>query len=197
NIGSWISTFSTGTPLAKLVGIQHFWIDVSLPVKQLRWISIPKNNRKKGSKVELRYDVGWKAGVYRHGVIKRLKAEIEQEGRMAKLIVEVKDPLSQQKAHKTLPPLMLGTFLRLKITGKTLKNVAEFSESLLHDGNYLWLMSADKKLIIHPVKPVWKEQGKIYISQNSLPSEVQIIKSDLSTPVEGMALRPEADNKPQ
>ncbi|MCK5897978.1 MAG: efflux RND transporter periplasmic adaptor subunit [Methylococcales bacterium] len=197
NIGSWISTFSTGTPLAKLVGIKHFWIDVSLPVKQLRWISIPKINSKKGSKVELRYDAGWKEGVYRQGVIKRLKAEIEQEGRMAKLIVEVKDPLSQQKANKTLPPLMLGTFLRLKIAGKTLRNVTELSENLLHDGNRLWLMSENKKLIIQIVKPVWKEQGMVYISQNALPAHAQIIKSDLSTPVEGMALRIQSNDKSQ
>ncbi|MCK5727670.1 MAG: HlyD family efflux transporter periplasmic adaptor subunit [Methylococcales bacterium] len=191
NVGSWISTFSTGTPLAKLVGIKHFWIDVSLPVKQLRWIAIPGINGKKGSKVKLRYDVGWKEGVYRQGVIKRLKAEIEKEGRMAKLIVEIKDPLSQQKANKNLPPLMLGTLLRLKISGKKLRKVVELSENLLHGGNHLWLMSQDKKLILQAVKPVWKEQGMIYISQNSLPANAQIITSDLSTPVEGMSLQPE------
>ncbi|NOQ36134.1 MAG: efflux RND transporter periplasmic adaptor subunit, partial [Methylococcaceae bacterium] len=88
NIGSWVSTFSTGTPLVQLVGTKHFWIDVSLSVDKLRWIAIPAINSKTGAKVKISYETGWGKGVYRYGVIKRLKAEVESEGRMAKLIVE-------------------------------------------------------------------------------------------------------------
>jgi RND family efflux transporter MFP subunit len=189
NIGSWISTFSTGTPLAKLVGIEHFWIDVSLPVNKLSWIKIPNINSKKGSKVKIRYEMGWKKGLYRHGIIKRLKAEIESEGRMAKLIVEVHDPLSQKSTHKGLPPLMLGTFLRLKIAGKMLRNVAGFQERLFHNGNTLWLMTTENTLKIHSVTPVWKEQGLVYLSRGALPANARVISNDLSTPVEGMKLR--------
>lgn len=188
NIGSWISTFSTGTPLAKLVGIKHFWIDVSLSVDKLRWINIPGINSKKGAKVRIGYETGWGKGIYRHGIIKRLKAAVESEGRMAKLIVEVSDPLSQKTENNNAPPLMLGTFVRLKIQGQTLTNVTALSENLLHDGHNLWLMSADNTLLIHPITPVWKEQGQVYFSANSLPNNAKIISSDLSTPVAGMAL---------
>jgi RND family efflux transporter MFP subunit len=189
NIGSWISTFSTGTPLAKLVGIQHFWIDVSLPVNKLRWINIPEINSQQGSTVRIGYEIGWGKGIYRQGVIKRLKAAVESEGRMAKLIVEVNDPLSQLSKNKQAPPLMLGTFVRLKIQGKQLKNVAALPESLLHDGEQLWLMTVDHKLKIYSVTPVWREQGQIYFSAESLPDNLQVISSDLSTPVAGMDLR--------
>ncbi len=189
NIGSWISTFSTGTPLVKLVGIEQFWIDVSLSVDKLRWINIPGINSKKGAKVRIAYETGWGKGVYRYGEIKRLKAAVESEGRMAKLIVEVDDPLSQKSKNKNAPPLMLGTFVRLKIEGKILNRVAALSETLLHDGKKLWLMSAENKLVIYEVTPVWKEQGLVYFSVDSLPPNARVISSDLSTPVQGMRLR--------
>jgi len=189
NIGSWVSTFSTGTPLVQLVGINKFWIDVSLSVDKLRWISIPEINSKTGSKVKISYETGWGKGIYRYGVIKRLKAEIESEGRMAKLIVEVDDPLSQKSKNKNAPPLMLGTFVRLDIAGKTFEDVAEIPETLLHDGNKLWLMSAENTLKIHAITPVWREQGNVYLPKEQLSVDAQIISSDLSTPVQGMSLR--------
>lgn len=189
NIGSWISTFSTGTPLVQLVGIKQFWIDVSLSVDKLRWFNIPRNNSDKGATVRVAYETGWGKGIYRQGTIKRLKAAVESEGRMAKLIVEVDDPLSQKPENKNAPPLMLGTFVRLKIKGKVLSNVAGLPETLLHDGKKLWLMSVENKLVIHEVNPVWKEQGLVYFSVDALPTHARVISSDLSIPVQGMDLR--------
>ena len=95
-----MSAFSTGTPLAKLVGTDTFWVNVSLPVDKLRWISIPVINSDQGSAVKITYETGWGKDVYRVGTVKRLQAELEPEGRMAKLIVEVDDPLSLKTRNK-------------------------------------------------------------------------------------------------
>ena len=189
NIGSWVSTFSTGTPLVRLAGTDNFWIDVSLPVDKLRWIDIPNINSKKGANVKISYETGWGKGIYRYGNIKRLKAEIENEGRMAKLIVEVNDPLSQKPENKTAPPLMLGTFVRLEIAGHTLKNVTELPASVLHDGDTLWLMSKNNTLLMHKIKVLWEEQGNIYLTQEQFPEHIGVISSILSTPVQEMSLR--------
>lgn len=189
NIGSWVSTFSTGTPLVRLAGTDNFWIDVSLPVDRLRWIDIPGINSDKGAKVRISYKTGWGEGVYRYGHIKRLKAEVESEGRMAKLIVEVNDPLSQKPENKDAPPLMLGTFVRLEIEGHIFQNVAALPESLLHDGDTLWLMDKDGRLQLHHVEPAWRELGNIYLSPEQLPENARVVSSELSTPVQGMSLR--------
>ena len=189
NIGSWISTFSTGTPLAKLVGINSFWIDVSLPMDKLKWLSIPGVSDKPASAVKISYDSAWGTGVYRTGTVKRLKAEVEPSGRMAKLIIEVDDPLSQQPANKNAPPLVLGTFVRVAITGHTLHDVIPLPESTLHDGQYLWLVDQRQVLIIKEVQPVWAEQGIIYLSKQQLPENAQVITSNLSTPVAGMQIQ--------
>lgn len=189
NIGSWISTFSTGTPLAKLVGIHSFWIDTSLAMDKLKWLSIPGISDQPASTVKISYDSAWGVGVYRSATVKRLKAEVEPSGRMAKLIIEVNDPLSQQAKNKKAPPLVLGTFVRVAITGKTLNDVIPLPESILHDGRYIWMIDSKQTLVIKEVQPVWVEQGMVYLPEQQLPTNAQIITSNLSTPIAGMRIQ--------
>jgi len=189
NIGAWMSAFSTGTPLAKLVGTDSFWINASLPIDKLAWIQIPGINSQKGSPAKISYETGWGKGVYRLGTVKRLQAELEPEGRMARVIVEVDDPLSQQPANKQAPPLMLGTYVRVEIGGKMLRDVIPVPETVLHDGSQIWLMNDRQTLEINTVSPVWIEQGQVYLSKDQLPENARIITSDLSAPVPGMRLR--------
>lgn len=191
NVGAWMSAFSTGTPLAKLVGTDTFWINASIPVDKLGWIQIPGINSEQGSPVKVSYEKGWGKDVYRTGVVKRLQAEIEQEGRMAKVIIEVDDPLSQKPANKLAPPLMLGTYARVAIEGKTLHDVIRLPETVLHDGRQIWLMTDQQTLDIRTVNPAWIEQGYIYLDKAQLPDNARIITSDLATPVQGMRIRAE------
>lgn len=189
NVGAWMSAFSTGTPLAKLVGTDTFWVNVSVSVDKLRWINIPGINSRQGSPVKISYETGWGQGVYRAGVVKRLQAELEPEGRMAKLIIEVDDPLSQKAANKNAPPLMLGTYVRVDIPGTKLSDVVQLPENILHDGQNLWLLTEQQKLEIRPIQPVWREAGRIYVAKQQLHDSARIIVSDLSAPVPGMQLR--------
>jgi RND family efflux transporter MFP subunit len=190
NVGAWMPAFSTGTPLAKLVGTDSFWINASIPVDKLRWLKIPGINSDQGSPVKITYETGWGKGVFRAGVIKRLQAEIEPEGRMAKVIIEVDDPLSQKPSNKQAPPLMLGTYVRLEIAGNSLNDVIELPETTLHDGQRLWLMTDKQTLTLQTVNPVWTENGMIYLGKQQLPENSQVIVSDLSTPVQDMRIRP-------
>jgi RND family efflux transporter MFP subunit len=189
NIGAWMSAFSTGTPLAKLVGIDSFWINASIPVDKLTWINIPGINSPTGATAKISYEAAWGKNVYRMGTVKRLQAELEPEGRMAKLIVEVDDPLCQKAENKRLPPLMLGTYVRVEIEGHTLENVIKLPETTLHDNRQLWLMTDKQTLDIRTVIPLWTEQGTIYLSRGQLPEIANIITSGLSTPVQGMGVR--------
>ncbi|MFK5947711.1 MAG: efflux RND transporter periplasmic adaptor subunit [Methylococcales bacterium] len=189
NIGSWISTFSTGTPLAKLAGTRSFWVDASVPMDKLKWLSIPGISQQAPSTAKITYDSAWGKGIFRKGTVKRLKAEVEASGRMAKIIVEVMDPLSQKTENKNAPPMVLGTFVRVAITGKTLHKVIALPESTLHDGRYIWLIDQQQFLKIKEVSPVWAEQGVIYLKKQQLPNNAQVISSNLSTPVEGMKIR--------
>ena len=197
NVGAWMSAFSTGTPLAKLVGIDSFWINASIPVDKLSWIKIPGINSQTGSMAKITYEAAWGKGVYRTGTVKRLQAELEPEGRMAKLIIQVDDPLCQKIENKQLPPLMLGTYLRVEIDGITLDDVIKLPETTLRDAQQLWLMTDKQTLDVRTVKPLWSEQGFVYLDKAQLPDNAQIIISDLSTPVPGMLVHTDESAKPK
>lgn len=189
NIGSWISTFSTGTPLVQLVATDSFWIDTSLSLDKIRWIDIPGINSDQGAPATVTYEQAWGPATFRTGTVKRLKAEVEAEGRMAKLIIEVQDPLCLLSENAHSPPMMLGSLVRVQITGKMLHNVLDIPETALHDGKTLWLMSDQGALQFVDVLPVWVEQGRIYLPPEQVPNHPRIIVSDLPAPVEGMRIR--------
>ena len=107
---------------------------------------------------------------------------------MAKVIVEVDDPLNQKTEHKGLPSLMLGAYVRVEIVGKTIKNVYQCPETVLRDAETVWLLQ-DQKLTLQKVTVLWREQGYVYIDSQTLPFEPVIITSDLAVPNSGMPLR--------
>lgn len=189
NIGSRVSNSATGTPLVKLASTDNFWIDVSLPIEKLRWIDIPGINSNKGATVKITMDNAWGPGVYREGIVKQLKAGVDPEGRMAKLIVEVDDPLSLKPNHKNAPTLMLDTLVRVEISGKPLKNVYELPETALHDGRYLWLINDTQTLDITDIRPIWAEQGRFFLDTDQLPPNTRVVASALPAPVKGMRIR--------
>ena len=190
NIGAWMSAFSTGTPLAKLVGTDSFWINVSIPVDKLNWVKIPGINGQSGSIAKISYETAWGKDVYRIGKVKSLQAELEPEGRMAKLIIEVDDPLCQKLENKQLPPLMLGTYVRVAIAGVTLEDVIKLPETTLHDDQQLWLFTEKQTLDIRHVSILWTEQNFVFLAKNQLPENSQIISSDIANPVQNMEVRP-------
>lgn len=189
NVGAWMPAFSTGTPLAKLVGTDSFWINASVSVDKLRWLKIPGINSDHGSSVKITYETAWGKNAYRTGIIKRLQAEIEPEGRMAKVIIEVDDPLSQKPSNKHAPPLMLGSYVHVELAGNSLNDVIELPETIVHDGHQIWLMTDKKTLDIREIDPLWSEQGHIYLSKDQLPDHAEIIISDLPAPVQGMSVK--------
>jgi len=189
NLGSWVSTFSTGTPLVKLAGTDSFWIDTSIPMNQLSWINIPGINDQPPSKAKITYPSAWGDGVYRQGVVKRLKAEVETSGRMAKLIIEVPDPLSLLSKNQSSPPLVLGTLVRVVIEGRILHNVVALPEHVLHDGQQLWFVDDSNQLVIKTVKSVWQEAGKVYLLKQQIPEGLSLIQSNLAEPVAGMQVQ--------
>ena len=195
HIGSWVSVFSTGTPLIKLAGTDSFWILATLRVNKLNKIDIPSINSDTGAEVKIYFPGAWGKQAYRTGIVKRLKVELEASGRMAELIIEIQDPLSRREENKGLPTLILGAFVHLEITGRTLKNVLPIPETVIHSGQTIWLVTEQNTLDIKTVTPLWQENGLVFIAAEQLAENSKIISSSLSTPVQGMTVRVAAKNK--
>ena len=181
------SQVSTQDQLAELVGTDLYWIRVSIPVERLTWVRIPRADDGPGSEVRVLY----RNGFHRQGKVIKLLGDLETEGRMARILVAVKDPLDMESSVNGQPPLLLGEYVRVEIEGRMLENVYRIPRSALRDATNLWLVDDGNHLEIRPVQTVWRDTDTVLLREGLEPGD-RLIISDLSKPVAGMPVRTEA-----
>ena len=176
------------TVLATLVGTDAYWVEVSVPVSKLRWIRIPQKEEDQGSLVRVYDTAAWGEGAYRQGRVIRLEAGLEEQGRMAQLLIEVKDPLSLQPDSAGEPPMLIGAYVRVEIEGKQVPSAAAVEREYLHDGSSVWVMNAQGRLSIRPVEVAFRGTDRVLITEG-IEQGARLVITDLTTPLEGMQLR--------
>ncbi len=173
--------------LGTLIGTDEFWVEVSVPVDQLRWLRIPNRASESGAAVRVYNDAAWGEATHRTGEVIRLRPQLEEQGRMARVLIAVTDPLALEEEQVGLPRLILSTYVRVEIEGTTLSQVATVSRGALRDGDCVYLMGADGGLEIRPVDVVFRAGDAVYA--RGLSAGVRMVTTDLSAPVQGMPLR--------
>ena len=182
------SQISAGAPIVTIIDSDEYWIEVSIPVDRLRWIKIPTASDPTGSNVRIFNESGWGKDLFRTGSVKRLMTEIESQGRMAKILVSVKDPLSLDETNADQPQMILGSYLRVEIAGNELADIVRVPRASLRDKDRVWIMKPDNTLDVRDVDVVWSDNDSVYVT-NSLKNGEMIITSDLPAPVNGMGVR--------
>ncbi len=177
------SRVSSQDALAELVGTDEYRVRASVPVDRLKWIAIPRAEGVEGSKARILYGNG--AGYERTGNVVKLLGELEEEGRMARILITVDDPLDLEHPESTRPPLLIGEYVRLEIEGPQLDGVVALPRSALRDGKQIWIMSDDGTLDIRKVEIAWREEQIVLVNGGIADGE-RIVITDLSTPAPGM-----------
>jgi RND family efflux transporter MFP subunit len=178
DIGSQVSSQEQ---LAELVGTDVYWIQASIPVDRLNWITIPRQSTETGSRVRIFY-----RDKYEHsGKVIKLLGDLEQEGRMARILIEVKDPLGLRRKKKTQLPLLIGEYVRLEIAGRQLDQVYRIPRTALRDNTRIWVASSEDTLKIRDVDVLWRDSETVLFRDGLQPGD-RLIVSELPTPVDGM-----------
>lgn len=180
------ATITISDTLATLIGTDEFWIEASVPVDRLNWINIPGKGQAEGSVVRITDGTG-AAQFSREGRVIHLLPSLETEGRMARVLVSVKDPLNLEGAPG-LKPLLLGSYVSLNIDGGTLGNVISIPRSALRDNNRVWVLNAKGTLDIRTVTPVWRAAEYVLVEDGVETGDL-LVTSDIAAPLEGMALQ--------
>ncbi|MCA9641589.1 MAG: HlyD family efflux transporter periplasmic adaptor subunit [Myxococcales bacterium] len=137
------------TVLATLVGTDNFWVQVSVPLDKLSRIRIPGVNAEAGhgSKATVIQRMG-EQRVERQGEVVRLMGDLDPAGRMARVLVQIPDPLALGGAQAgvgkpnpggndsaTAPseplPLLLGAYVQVQIDGGQLTDVVKLPRTAL------------------------------------------------------------------
>jgi RND family efflux transporter MFP subunit len=185
NLGTRVSPT---TNLATLVGSDAYWIETPVPASQLKWISTGQQDSKTGSPVRIYDTTTWGPDSYRNGHLVGMTAMVEENGRMAKLLTEVPDPLALQPSTKLLPKLLLGSYVRVEIEGQTLPHAAVIERDLVHDGDQIWIMDDQGQLDIRPVEIAFRDRDQVLVTGGVDEGE-RLVISNLPSPVQGMSLQ--------
>ena len=177
-----------GTELMSLVGTDEYWVEVSVPVSQLPWIDVPILAEQAGAKVKVYDQAAWGESVFREGRLIRRLGQVEPEGRMARLLVAVQDPLALTPEHKDKQAMLLGSYVRVEISGKIMNSVIPLDRAWLRNGDQVWVMDSNDTLRIQPVTIGFRGKEQVCVV-DGLPTGARVVKTDIAAPVEGMPLR--------
>lgn len=179
---------SGSTELAHLVGTDQYWLRLTLPVEQLPWVDIPDSSAAIGSEVRVFPQGNSGSTAFRIGHVIRLEASLENQGRMAQLLVAIDDPMSRQPENAGEPMVLLGSYVRAEILGKHIASGIKIDRSYLRDGNTVWLMDERGMLDIRKVDVLFRDKKQVIINGGVHEGEL-IIVSSLASPVAGIPLK--------
>lgn len=175
----------SGTPLATLVGADAFWVQTSVPLSDLTAIRLPAAEQA-GAKAEVRVSTANGTATTRTGVVTRLLGDLDEAGRLARVLVEVADPLDPAEGQ----PLLLGSYVRVEIDAGTISDALEIPRFALREGDRLWVVGPDNTLVIREPAILWRNEDSVLCS-DVLESGESLIVSDLLAPLPGMDLAPQ------
>lgn len=171
------SQVSPQTPIATVVRMDEFWIQAKVPIEDLQQFDIPSISGSNGADVIINYGANHTC----KGKVIKLLHEVDTKGRMAKVLIEVKNPLELNY------PLLLGAYVRVQIQGRKLTDIIKVPRSNIHNSNNIWIYDSHGILDILTVKPLWVDRDFAYIPDGDLAGK-KLIVSDLSVPVKGMRI---------
>ncbi len=184
NVGSQVAP---GNTLGRLVGLETYWIEATIPLSKLRWLNISEGNSSQGSEVRIRNRTAWQDGEFRTGSLFKMVGTLEEQTRMARVLITVPDPLAYRDENSGAPSMMIGSFVETSIKAVELEDVIRLNRDYVRQDETVWVME-DGKLRIHEVDIVMQDANYAYIS-DGLSENARVVTTNLSTVTDGAGLR--------
>ncbi|UCG60161.1 MAG: efflux RND transporter periplasmic adaptor subunit [Phycisphaerales bacterium] len=177
-----------GSDICELVGTDEFWIQATIPFSQLKWVNFPQDGQP-GAEALVILDTGDSEPPTWNGRVIRLLSDLDPLGRMARLLVSVNDPLDLLRKSGGKLPLLLGSYVEVRIDAGKLEDALTIPRAALREGNQIWVVGDDNLLKIIPVTVLWRETETVLIS-NDVEEGDRLIVSDLRVAIPGMEVAP-------
>jgi RND family efflux transporter MFP subunit len=181
---------SPATRLATLVASDHFWVQVSVPLEQLAAIRGGVGGTgAAGAPARVRQTVGDDV-VERTGRVVRVLGDLDPVGRMARVLVEIDDPLGLAQGGEPSAsglPLLLGAYVQVEIEAGVLRGAFALPRVALREGDVVWIAD-EGRLRIRRVRVGWRREDTV-LATEGLRDGDQVIVSPLAAPVDGTDIR--------
>ncbi len=182
---------SKQTSLATLVGTDQFWVRVSVPVSVLKRVSFPGGDGQQGSAAEVIFEPVNGTAVIRQGHVLRIMGDLDPEGRMARLLIVIDDPLNlrgSDQVRRQEGRILLGSYLKVRINAGFFDDIYSIPRQAMREGDVIWVQDNEDKLQIRPVQIVWRRKDEVLVKID-LKQGDRLILSRLQSPLPGIAVK--------
>ncbi len=179
------------TPLTTLAGTDQFRVQVSVPVSVLQRIYSPGGSGKQGSAAQVIFEPVNAGAFVRYGHVLRIMGDLDPEGRMARILIVIDDPLNLHagvKRHQGEGRILLGSYVKVRIDAGFFDNVYSVPRQALREGQVIWVQDIEDKLQIRNVHVVWRRKDEVLVNTD-LEQGDRLILSRLQSPLPGMLVR--------
>lgn len=173
--------------LARVYGTDAVEVRVPLNSRELAWFDVPSRGGGPGAEVEVSVSFGGSRSAWT-GRVTRMEAQVDQNSRMVHVVVEIEDPYVTLNDR---PSLLPGTFVDVRIFGRTLDNVVPIPRYAVREGNRVWIFD-DGTLHVRNVEVLRSDREQTLVASGIEGGEMVIVSS-LDAVTEGMAVRNAAE----
>jgi len=188
DIGQYVSV---GTNLGETFAIDFAEVRLPLTKRDLsKMNSFSRLDRDHHLRVDL---LGSADGTVKRWDAKLVRSEgvIDKVNRSLYVVAQIDDPYGRNSADKSAAtPLLMGTFVKAIIGGKSIENAFAIPRNALLEGSKIGLVDADKRLRLRSVEPIYADR-QFYYLLDEVEEGDEIIVSTLGVPIEGMRVTPE------
>ncbi len=173
------------TSVATLVEDDAVWVETAVPVDRLGYVTRPGQNGDGGAPARVSWDTGPEPA-QRDGRVVAVYPDLTDEGRLARVLVEVPQPPPDDRDS---PRLLLGSYVAVAIEAAEERRLTRVPRSAVHNGEEVFVYADGELDIVRP-EIVWRDTAAVYVA-DGLDDGAQVVVSALAAPVDGMPLRRE------
>ncbi|BCS99116.1 MexE family multidrug efflux RND transporter periplasmic adaptor subunit [Desulfoluna limicola] len=167
---------SQGMKVASLLGSGRMDVVVPVTAEELAWVAMDR------AEVTVRTRAGGETLAWKGTLVRRL-ADVDADGRMAKLLIRVDDPYGHE-ANALVPNM----YVEVDILGREIENALAIPFEALVDGRQVYVLSAEKTLAVRDVRVVRRQKEQVLVSGDLADGELAIT-SGVAGAAPGMKLR--------
>lgn len=186
------------TSVARLVATDAFWVVASVPIARLPDIRFPASGEAADAEpnvtVTLSDGSNDGKGIVRRGHTLRALGELDPDGRMARVLVAIDDPLglsSDGDARK----ILLGSYVHVQIESGILRDVYAVPRRALRENDRIWVRDAEGLLQIRTIDVLWRRLDDVLARGGLEPNDL-VVTTRLTSVIPGMPLDIREPDKP-
>ena len=172
-----------GSRLATVYGTDAVEIRVPLDSRELAWFDVPSIRGGRGASAEISANFGGTQSTW-VGRVTRMEAQVDQTSRMVHVVIEVARPY---ETSENRPALLPGSFVDVRIEGRTLHEVVAVPRHAIHEGGRVWVFD-DGTLGVREIEIVREDRQQTVISAGLDDGDLVIV-SALDAVTDGMIIR--------